>query len=60
MLFIGIYNIQSNEVLMQVKEDIIRQNKQNRPIRWIAETSRVAKSTMSYILKKMSCTGKRP
>ena len=48
----------SKVVSMQVKEAIIRQKTpQNKPIRHIAETLQVAKSTIWYILKKKECTG---
>ena len=42
---------------MLVKEAIIRLNKQNKSIRETEKTSRMAKSTVWYILKKKECSG---
>ncbi len=44
--------MQSNDLSIQVKQTIVRLQKQNKSIREIAGTLRVAKSTVWYILRK--------
>ena len=44
--------MKSKELSLSVKQAIIRLKHQNKPIREIAKTSGVAKTTVWYILKK--------
>ena len=50
-------NMKSKELSLPVKQDIIRLKNQNKPIREIAKTLGVAKSTIWHILKKTEHTG---
>ncbi|KAG2457546.1 TCB1 transposase, partial [Polypterus senegalus] len=49
--------MRSKELSMQVKEAILKLQKQKKPIREIATILRVAKSTVWYILRKKANTG---
>ena len=49
--------MQSKEESMQVKGGIIRLKNQKKPLREIAESLGVAKSTIWYIFMKKECTG---
>ena len=49
--------MRSKELSLSVKQAIIRLKNQNKPIREIAKTLRVTKSTVWNILKKKECTG---
>ncbi len=49
--------MRSKDLSMQVKQTIVRLQKQNKSIREIAGTLGVAKSTVWYILRKNKCTG---
>ncbi len=49
--------MQSKDLSIQVKQTIVRLQKQNKSIREIAGTFRVAKSTVGYILRKKEGTG---
>ena len=55
-------NMRSKELSLSVKQAIIRLKNQNKPIREIAKTLGVAKSTVWNILKKKECSvnTKRP
>ena len=48
----GSFNMRRKEVLMQMKEAIIRLEKQNKPIREMTETVRVSTSTIGKFLKR--------
>ena len=48
----GTFNVWSKEMLMQMKEAIIRLKKQNKPIRQMAETLGAAKSAVWNILER--------
>ncbi len=48
----GATNMKSKEILMKVKEAIIKLKKQHKSIREIAKTLGVARSMVGYILKK--------
>ena len=50
-------NMRSKELSLSVKQAIIRLKKQNKPIREIAKTLGVAKSTVWNILEKKERTG---
>ncbi|KAG2467436.1 TCB1 transposase, partial [Polypterus senegalus] len=49
--------MRSKELSLQVKETILKLQKQKKPIREIATILRVAKSTVWYILRKKASTG---
>ncbi|XP_067109751.1 intraflagellar transport protein 57 homolog isoform X1 [Osmerus mordax] len=50
-------SMKSKELSPSVKQAIVRLKNQNKPIREIAKTLGVAKSTVGYILKKIERTG---
>ena len=56
-LLLSTLNMRSKELSLSVKQAIIRLKNQNKPIREIAKTLDVAKSTVWNILKKEECTG---
>lgn len=56
-LLLSTLNMRSKELSLSVKQAIIRLKKQNKPIREIAKTLGVAKSTVWNILKKKERTG---
>ena len=56
-LLLSTLNMRSKELSLSVKQAIIRLKKQNKPIREIAKTLGVAKSTVWNILKKKEPTG---
>ena len=58
-LLLSTLNMRSKELSLSVKQAIIRLKNQNKPIREMAKTLGVAKSTVWNILKKLSNT-KRP
>lgn len=53
----GAKNMRSKEILMQMKEAIIRVKKENQFLKQTAHFSEVAKSTISHILKKKQRSG---
>ena len=55
-LLLSTLNMRSKELSLSVKPAIIRLKNQNKPIREIAKTLGVAKSTVWNILKKKECT----
>ncbi len=56
-LLLSTVKMRSKELSLSVKQAIIRLKKQNKPIREIAKTLGVAKTTVWNILKKKECTG---
>ena len=54
-LLLSTLNMRSKELSLSVKQAIIRQKNLNKPIREIAKTLGVAKSTVWNILKKKEC-----
>ena len=56
-LLLSTLNMRSKELSLSVKQAIIRLKNQNKPIREIAKTLGVAKSTVWNILKKKEHTG---
>ena len=56
-LLLSTLNMKSKELSPSVKQAIIRLKNRNKPIREIAKTLGVAKSTVWYILKKKERTG---
>ncbi len=56
-LLLSTIKMRSKELSLSVKQAIIRLKKQNKPIREIAKTLGVAKTTVWNILKKKECTG---
>ena len=56
-LLLSILNMRSKELSLSVKQAIIRLKNQNKPLREIAKTLGVAKSTVWNILKKKERTG---
>ena len=56
-MLLSTLNMRSKELSLSVKQAIIRLNNQNKPIRGIAKTLVVAKSTVWNILKKKERTG---
>ena len=56
-LLLSTLNMKSKELSLSVKQAIIRLKNLNKPIREIAKSLGVAKSTVWYILKKKERTG---
>ena len=56
-LLLSTLNMRSKELSLSVKQAIIRLKNQNKPIREIAKTLGMAKSTIWNILKRKECTG---